>query len=269
MLMTNIRIDHDASGLYQAEVLGRRQVSPNIMRVTLGGADLAGFEFLGFDHWCRLALPVHGGQQLGRLPAAFNLTGYLKYLRLPKGTRPVIRNYTFRQFRAAARDGPEVDIDFVVHGDEGVAGPWARTVESGAPVAFIDQGRGLAPVPADRTLLVADESALPAVAGILRDLPRETTGHALIEVLDEADIQSAQAPAGMDVRWLVRGAGQSPGAWVLPALEDLEFPVGQPYVFAAGESALVTGARRHLVKARAVPKRNITFVGYWKEGRSS
>lgn len=74
--------------------------------------------------------------------------------------------------------------------------------------------------------------------------------------------------AWMSAGWSV-GPANPLGAWVLPALEDLEFPVGQPYVFAAGESALVTGARRHLVKARAVPKRNITFVGYWKEGRSS
>ena len=233
MLMTNIRIDHDASALYQAEVLGRRQVSPNIMRVTLGGADWQASSSWASTTGAGWRCPFTAGSSsaaTGRVQPD-GISGVLGCL----GSRPVIRNYTFRQFRAAARDGPEVDIDFVVHGDEGVAGPWARTVESGAPVAFIDQGRGFAPLPADRTLLVADESALPAVAGILRDLPRETTGHALMRVLDEADIQSAQAPAGMDVRWLVRGAGRSPGTgscrpwktWSSPWASPMSSPPGR------------------------------------------
>lgn len=263
--MSTIHVDHSASALYQVEVLRRERVSPNMVRVTFGGDDLTGFRFLGFDHWCRLALPVDGGGELGRLPSTFNLGGYLRYLRLPKDTRPVIRNYTLRQFRA----GSELDIDFVVHGEEGIAGPWARDVEPGARAAFIDQGRGFAPVPAEWTLVVADESALPAAVGILRDLPRESTGHALIEVLDEADVQAVQAPEGMTVQWLVRDSAQPPGALALPALEDLTVPAGLPYAFAAGESSLATGARRHLVKARGVPKRNVGFAGYWKRGRAS
>lgn len=281
--MSNIRVDHAASELYQVQVLRRERVTPNMTRVTFGGEDLWGFHFRGFDHWGRLALPVHGAVELSRLPSSFGLGGYLKYLQLPKDTRPVIRNYTFRQFRdgtvrnnlrcsataGQASGTPELDIDFVVHGEEGIAGPWAQAVQPGTPAAFIDQGCGFAPVPADWTLVVADESALPAAVGILRDLPREARGHALIEVLDARDVQDVAVPPGMAVRWLVREPGAAPGSAALPALWALEFAAGQPYAFAAGESALATGARRHLVKDRGVPKQQVHFVGYWKAGRAA
>jgi NADPH-dependent ferric siderophore reductase len=37
----------------------------------------------------------------------------------------------------------------------------------------------------------------------------------------------------------------------------------------AGESALATGLRRHLVQDRQVPKSDITFFGYWRHGKTS
>jgi NADPH-dependent ferric siderophore reductase len=40
--------------------------------------------------------------------------------------------------------------------------------------------------------------------------------------------------------------------------------VADANAFAAGESKLATGARRHLVNDRGVPKSNITFCGYWR-----
>ena len=120
---------------------------------------------------------------------------------LPKSTRPVIRNYTVRAFR---RDELELDIDFVCHGTAGIAGPWAESVEPGTEVAFIDQGCGWAPVPADWSLLVADESGLPAVLGILRDMPRDAVGHAIVELIDAADAQDVDAPAGMTLHWVPR-----------------------------------------------------------------
>jgi NADPH-dependent ferric siderophore reductase len=156
-----------------------------------------------------------------------------------------------------------------VHGTEGVAGPWAASVTAGEPgseVAFIDQGCGWKPQPHDWSLLVADESGLPAVAGVLRDLPRDATGHAVIELFDLADRQELGEPAGVTVHWLERPHGSAPGTAALPALADLEFPAGSVYAFAVGESAVATGARRHLVTERGVPKTHVTFCGYWKLG---
>ncbi|MEU8609093.1 SIP domain-containing protein [Actinoplanes sp. NPDC048791] len=41
------------------------------------------------------------------------------------------------------------------------------------------------------------------------------------------------------------------------------------YTWVAGESRLATTVRRHLVNDRGVPKRDISFIGYWRLGRSA
>ncbi len=263
--MSNIVVSHASSGLVLASVVRSALISPHFVRVTLGGSDLSRFSPLGFDQWMRLALPVSASTRFDNLAPTFGMTGFLRYLTLPRGTRPVIRNYTVRSFRP---DPLELDVDFVVHGTEGVAGPWAASVEAGSRVAFIDQGCGWRPVPASSYLLVADESGLPAVAGVLRDLPRSAVGTALVELFDLADRQEVSAPPGVTVRWLERPVRSAPGSVALAALAELPLPLpdAPPYCFAVGEQALATGARRHLV-ARGVPKTHVTFSGYWRRPR--
>jgi NADPH-dependent ferric siderophore reductase len=260
--VSNLVVTHAESGLVRASVVRSARISPHFVRVTLGGPDLARFVPLGFDQWMRLMIPVSSEARFDNLSPTFGLKGYLRYLTLPRGTRPVIRNYTVRSFRP---DPCELDIDFVVHGTEGVAGPWAASVGPGERVAFIDQGCGWRPVPsASSFLLVADESGLPAVAGVLRDLPRSAVGHALVELFDLDDRQEVSAPPGVTVEWLERSPNSAPGSLALAVLASLPLPADPPYVFAVGEQALATGARRHLV-ARGVPKSHITFSGYWRQ----
>jgi NADPH-dependent ferric siderophore reductase len=263
--MPTISVTHSDSGLVLTNVNRTTRVSPHIIRVTLAGGDLDRFEYKGFDQWFRLALPVRAENRFDNLPQRFGIGGLLKYLTLPKDTRPVLRNYTIRQFN---RDSGELDIDFVVHGTQGVAGPWAAAVEPGTEVAFIDQGCGWAPVPAQRSLIVADESAMPAALGILRDIPRDSVGDAIIELFDERDRQDVDAPEGVNVRWVMREPDAAPGAAALPALRELMIRPSL-YAFAVGESALATGARRYLVNERGIPKSDVTFCGYWRVGKAS
>jgi len=266
--VSNIAVQHAPSGLIRTFVVKREQVTPHLVRVTFGGGDLEQFEFQGFDQWFRLAVPTHdAGDRFDNLPKNFGIGGYLKYLLLPGETRPVIRNYTVRAYRS---DPAELDVDFVVHGTDGVAGPWAASAEPGSEIAFIDQGCGWKqPAGTSSVLLVADESGLPAAAGILRDLPRDTTGDAIIELFDAADRQEVDAPAGVTVHWVIRDAGALPGAAALPALEALSFDAASVYGFAVGESSVATGARRLLVNERGVPKAHVTFCGYWKVGKAA
>ena|SRR5699024_7016182 len=260
--MSNITITHAPSGLVTAHVARTARITPHMTRVTFAGKDLARFDYQGFDQWFRLAIGVHDDDRFDNLPSTFGFGGYLKYLSLPKGTRPVIRNYTVRQFRT---DPLELDVDFLVHGSDGVAGPWAASVQPGTTVAFIDQGCGWHTVPGARVLLVADESGLPAVAGILRDLPRSAEGHALIELYDSRDRQELTPPQGVQVTWLERAPSSDPGTAALPALAEIDVQPHDLQAFAVGESGLATGARRYLVRHRDVPKSQITFSGYWKK----
>jgi NADPH-dependent ferric siderophore reductase len=226
---------------------------------------------LGYDQWFRLFLPVGGDEGLERIPAKANkLIGYLKYLRIPDGVRPVMRNYTVRAYRAATADaGAEIDVDFVLHGtgpDAGPASRWAASARPGDSVVIIDEGLGFDPERGvDRVILAADETGLPAVSGVCASLPADATGVALIEVPSEGDALAFDAPAGVEVRWLVRDAQTRPGALALAALEDISLPVEGTHAFIVGEQSLPTSARRALV-ARGLDKASISFIGYWRVG---
>lgn len=266
MTASNITVTHAQGGLLQADVVRAARVSPHMIRLTLSSEELGQWRDLGFDQWFRLAIPTSEETRLDRLSDRFGVGGYLKYLTIPKHLRPTIRNYTVREFRLADR---ELDVDFVVHGDAGVAGPWAASLPLGERVGLIDQGCGFIDRPADRVVLVGDESALPAVVGILRDLDRAASGTAIIEVPDAEDAQAVEAPIGMDVRWVVRGARDAIGEGALRELRGLGSLGERTQAFAAGASPLATGARRHLVTDAGVPKDRVTFCGYWKPQRAS
>lgn len=260
--------------LLHLEVLSTTRLSPHWMRITLGGGEIARFTPMGFDQWFRLFLPLGGDEGLDRLPAKANkMFGYLKYLRIPEGVRPVMRNYTVRAYRALGESGgPEIDVDFVLHGTGPTAGPasrWADAATAGESVVIIDEGLGFNPQRGvSNVVLVADETGAPALAGVCASLPATATGIALIEVPSGDDVLQFEAPAGVEVRWLVREHGVKPGTLALEALQGLPTPASDAHVFVVGEQSLPTSARRHLV-ANGVDKERISFVGYWREGAAS
>ncbi|KAA1424000.1 siderophore-interacting protein [Mumia zhuanghuii] len=271
--MDSTRVEARTPGLLTLHVVGRRQISPSYVRVTLGGGDVADFVPLGYDQWFRLFLPV-SDTSLARVPKKLTTLSYLKFLTVSKTERPVLRNYTVRAYRADGVDGPEIDVDFVVHGsaEDGTAGPaasWAQSCNPGDAVALLDEGLCFNPAAGtSRVLIAADETGLPAVAGILASLDATAVGHAVVEVPSDADRQDLEAPAGIEVAWVVRDDPSAvPGQAALRAVEALTLPDEPAYAWVVGESSLVAGARRHWVQA-GVPKENITFVGYWKAGKA-
>ena len=252
--------------MLHADVVRVSNVTPNMIRITLGGADLANFVPLGFDQWFRLFLPLAGETNFA-LPKKIDLLGYVQYLAMPKATRPPMRNYTVRAFREAEA---ELDIDFVAHGDAGIASGWAARAKPGDRVALLDQGIMHNPTEGvDWQLFVTEESGLPAVAGILRDLPRDTRGHAFIEVASTSDVQETGTPAGVEVHWVDRPAGERPGVAALAAVQAFELPQGSFHTFVVGEQSLATSTRRWLVNERGVPKSHVTFCGFWRAGTAA
>lgn len=247
--------------MLRGRVLRREQVSPNMLRLTVGGGELDRFAPMGFDQWFRFFFP-RDGQTEFRLPARGDLLGYAQFLATPARVRPHMRNYSVRALR---RDdaGTEVDIDFVRH-DGGIASTWAEAVEPGTEIAVLDEGIGFAPpADAERLLLVGDETALPAIAGVCASLQDDARGIAVVEVAHPDDRQDFPTPAGLGIHWLSRAADDRPGALALAAVRDLDVRPAT-YAFAVGEAALATGARRHLVTERGIPKSHVAFCGYWR-----
>jgi NADPH-dependent ferric siderophore reductase len=267
----------ETQGLVHLTVLRTERLSPHWMRVTLGGGEISQFRPMGYDQWFRIFLPLGGDEGLERLPAKANkMFGYLKYLRIPDGVRPVMRNYTVRAFRpATAESGAEIDVDFVLHGSaaDGTAGPasrWAETCEPGESVVIIDEGLAFNPARGvDRVVLVADETGLPAIAGVAASLPTDATGLAIIEVPAAEDALDFARPAGLVVQWIVREHGTKPGTPALKALTEVTLPNAPFHAYIVGEQALPTDARRHLVGGRGVPKDLVSFCGYWRVGAAA
>lgn len=146
-------------------------------------------------------------------------------------------------------------VDFVVHGDEGVAGPWAAAAKQGEEIFLLGPGGAYVPeAGADWHLLAGDESALPAIAASLARMPAGVAVHAFIEVAGPEERQELEVPAGAEIHWLYRG-GAPVGRELVAAVRALEFPAGQVQAFVHGEAGFVKELRRLLRVERDIPAR--------------
>jgi len=214
-----------------------------MVRIVLGGPGLADFDAGRFtDHYVKLLFPD---------PAA------------GPDERSRTRTYTVRRWDAASG---ELTIDVVVHGDAGVAGPWAARAKPGDEVALMGPGGAYAPDPdADWHLLAGDESALPAIATALERLPAGSRAHVLVEVEGPDEEQKLRSAGEIELRWLHRG-GAPVGEALVRAVTELELPAGSGHVFVHGEAGFVKQLRRLLLVERGLPRDRVSISGYWRLG---
>ena len=243
---------------HRGEVLRVEQLTPHLVRVVLGGDGLAGFATRGqTDHYVKLLFPAPGVAY----PEPFDVRRIRE--ELPREQWPSTRTYTVRSWDERTR---ELALDFVVHGDEGIAGPWAVHARPGDVLHFSGPGGGYAPDPeAPWHLLAGDETALPAIAAALEALPAEARGHAFVEVVDTAEELKLAAPDGVSVTWLHRGDGVV-GGKLVEAVSALDFPKGVPHVFVHGEAGFVKELRALLRVERGFPREALSISGYWRLG---
>jgi NADPH-dependent ferric siderophore reductase len=176
---------------------------------------------------------------------------------------PRLRSYTVRSYDAGSG---ELALDFVVHGDEGVAGPWAAGATPGDELLLMGPGGAYSPDPAAGFhLLVGDLSALPAIAVSLERLPVDAVGAVFVEVPDAADEVALEAPAGVAVRWVHHGAGR-PGPALVEAVRAMPWPAGDVAAFVHGEAGAVKELRRHLRVERGLGLDRLSISGYWRLG---
>jgi NADPH-dependent ferric siderophore reductase len=181
----------------------------------------------------------------------------------PREQWPVTRTYTVRAWDPETR---ELTLDFVVHGDEGLAGPWATRVQPGELLRFNGPGGAYAPDPgADWHLLAGDESALPAIAAALEALPEGAVAHAFVEVSGPEEEQKIDSD--VQVTWLHRG-DRPVGEVLVEAVRALEFPQGRVQAFVHGEAGFVKELRHLLRVERSFPREDLSISGYWRLGHN-
>jgi len=238
----------------ETQVVRTERLTPHMVRVVLGGPGLVGFDpTVWTDRYVKLCFPPE-----------------------VEGQRDRQRTYTVRWYDAEAA---ELAIDFVVHGDEGLAGPWAASAQPGDPMSLLGPGGAYAPSEdAGWHLLVGDESALPAIAAALEAVPAGARVKAFVEVdgpSGELPLTSpgASADGGPLVVWVHRAAeGPAvPGSEDSPLVEAVTgwaFPEGEPQVFLHGDAGFVKTLRRFLRGERGVPVEALSASGYWRRGRT-
>ncbi|OLT09970.1 hypothetical protein BJF78_29550 [Pseudonocardia sp. CNS-139] len=246
------------SSVLAAHVVRVEQLSRLMRRITVGGPDLARFTTAGRDQVVRMFLPL-AGQELV-LPEGPDWWG--GYHAIPQVHRPALRNYTVRRFDPATG---ELDVDFVLHGDEGPASAWAGRAAPGDPLGvYPDAATAEVPDGTDWQLLVADETGLPAVGAILEGLAPGTRAVAFVEIADPDEEQDLRSGADVDLVWLHRdGVPAGRSDVVVTALAAAQLPPGPVFAWVAGESGMVKAVRRHLVSERGVPRKRVEFSGYW------
>ena len=242
-------------------VVRREELSPHMIRIVAGGDGFDDYIDNSFvDRYVKIVFPQPGVEY------ARPLDLWTIRETMPREQWPFTRTYTVRWVDAAAR---ELAIDFVIHGDEGLAGPWAAAAQPGDALTFTGPGGAYNPAPgADWYLFAGDEAALPAIAASLESLPPEARGLAFVEVDSDADIQSISAPAGVDITWLRRnGVPAGTSDLLVSAVADAEWPAGRVDVFAHGERGYMKALRDVLFVQRGLERKQVSLSGYWAQGR--
>lgn len=184
----------------------------------------------------------------------------------PREQWPVTRTYTIRSLDA---DAGTMAIDFVVHGDTGLAGPWAASAKPGDSLGFLGPGGAWSPSDeAALTILVGDESAVPAIAAGLEAMKSDARAHAIIEVADETCEPPLRVMPGLEVTWVHRGDAAY-GAGLVEAMRGAYargLPEGRVDVFVHGNADMIRDARRLFVVELGVPREHASISGYWRSG---
>jgi NADPH-dependent ferric siderophore reductase len=259
-----------------ATVAAVDDLSPHLRRVTFVAPRIADAVTAGPDQRIKVLLSPPDGGEL-RLPAGDNW--YADWCSQPADERFIMRTYTVRALRPEVG---ELDIEFVLHGVNGPASAWVSSVSVGAEIGLIlpfavdtTSIKGLLmsgvdyvpPATSRSRVLVADETALPALAGILEQLPADVRATVFVEVPDIRDSRPLPSPGRVDVTWIPHAGVTADAPQSLPeALKSATLPFDLDYAWIAGESGMIKQIRRHLVNTVGLPKPAISFQGYWKRG---
>ncbi|MCG7367503.1 siderophore-interacting protein [Pantoea sp. ACRSH] len=286
--------------LFNVTLLRKRWLSPSLVSCLFTGEELEMIKRDGPDQRIKILFPSPQG-----FPASLNRhTPWREQLKtLTPEQRPVPRTYTLRAVNAAEC---QAEVEFVVHGTAGPASAWVIRAAPGDALQMVAPNRQhvddsggyewhLNPEVA-RALVVADETALPAVKGILEQVAHMASPPALQifqEVPRAEDSLDWRQYAFAQVFWLPRDRTRTAhGAALLQAVKanlslpdyalsaaPASFEVEQArlwhgaarrpnrfYGWVAAESSAVRHIRRYLVNERQLVSESVSFMAYWSKG---
>ncbi|MWB98577.1 siderophore-interacting protein [Agromyces seonyuensis] len=235
----------------RARLTARTAITADYVRLRFEGEELRGFGSAGADDHIRIFVaPIEEAPDGAEFPTpeAFRAGGS--------------REYTPLEWDAEAG---VLEVEFLLHGDDGVAGPFAANAELGAPVA-VGGPRGsmvMAGHP-DAWFLAGDETAVPAIRRHLANAGPDAVGLVVLESDDAAHDIPIDPPAGVEVRRAHRPDGGLVAA--LDALTEADRPAGDVFAFVAAEQAIVKPGRALVFDRWGIAPEHAVIKGYWKRG---
>ena len=238
-------------------VVEKSWLTPTLVRIVLAGGDLDRFAAVAAtDAYVNLAFAPPGAPY----DAVFE-PGRIRDEQ-PRAWWPARRRYTVRAWDPETQ---HLTIDFVVHGDVGVAGAWAGRAETGSVLVLEGPAGGYRPdAEADWLLLVGDESALPAIAASLEQVGAQ--GHAVVRLLCDGPAHEVAlaSPGSLDLAWSHRRGDEHDETLLADAVADLDFPPGRVQAFVHGEATEIRAVRRHLLLERGLTRQDMSCSPYWR-----
>ncbi len=231
-------------------VLARREVTPHMVRVTLGGPELNEFHTYQADDHVKIVFPDDDGALRAPVPNGEQMLDWPRPM-------PTTRKYTVRRYDA---ESGELDLDVVLH-DGGVESAWAAGVVPGDEVTIAGPpGAKAFAHTYDHYVFAVDATALPAAARWLEESPPGVSADIVIEVDDEAEHGYPLAHRdGVELHRLIRRKGASSLA---STVTSLSLPAGRCFLFAAGEAGDIKSLRSWSKERRL----DALCTGYWRRG---
>jgi NADPH-dependent ferric siderophore reductase len=171
-----------------------------------------------------------------------------------------------RTYSIYAYRDDSIELCVLDHGVDGPGGAWARRIAVGQPVNFSrPEGSFVLRHPAPYHLFVGEETASVAFGAMLRALPADAGVFGVVEV----DTPDDRIPLPESITWTYRaGTPAASSESLVDAVRALKLPDAAGIAYLAGEAKTIQMVRKHLVKDRNWPKRDVLTKPFWTPGRT-
>lgn len=242
--------------LRQATVTATERISPCLVRLHFDAPALVGAQLPFTDHYVKILFPPAGAPYARPFDAAAMKEAHPEHA-------PVTRTYTLRSFDTEAGT---MAIDFVEHGDVGLAGPWAAGAKPGDVISYFGPGGAWSPSEEFSSFVLAgDEAAAPAIAAALAALPEGATATAFVEIADDTARFPLPVRQGVVVVWVPRN-GAPYGQRLAAAVRAHAPTSGESAWFVHGVAEMVRDLRRYIFVELGVDRSACSISGYWRTG---
>jgi NADPH-dependent ferric siderophore reductase len=213
-------------------------LTPRMVRITLGGDELAGFVSPSPDDHIKVFFTAPDGSLQGK-------------------------DYTPRRFDAERK---LLSIDFAIH-EGGLGSEWAQQAKVGDAITIGGpRGSTVISAPGAWWLLIGDATALPSIGRRLEEAADGTQIFAVVAVESEEEEQHLETRSDLKMIWVHRAqTDAADAAPILKVLRELKLPQGPGFVWIGAETEVSRSLRGYFTDVVGHSSEWIKASAYWSQ----